>query len=193
MRCGRPTDYEPVPEYLENYYVGGPNPRMPKDFDIMKYMHMFGVQNQPSPKEEKPRPVKVKEMPIPGRGSLKAQLKNLRSRKKSKRNRREFGCSRALRIEGMIRSTELTSVSTYKDVLHSIRSFVSRFGEIEALIVPRKGELATDAGVGNVYVLYEALDNAEVARKKIKKKLFEGHTLAVDYFEEAKFQTMDLD
>lgn len=190
LRCGRPTDYEPVPEYLENYYVGGPNPRIPHDFDIAKYMHMFGVQNQQDPKVEK-RPVKIKEMPIPGRGSLRAQIKNMRSKKRPKRSR-DSDCSRALRIEGMIRSTELSSTSTFKEVLQNIRSVVSQYGEIEALLVPRKGELASDSGVGKVYVLYEDIDDAEAAMKKIEKKLFDGRSLTVEFFEESSFKSIDL-
>lgn len=195
LRCGRPTDYEPVPDYLSNYYVGGPIPRMPHDFDIFKYMHIFGgTPNQPSPEaKKKVRPIKPKEMPIPGRGSLKAQLRSIkRSKKKSKRGKK-LESSRAFRIEGMLRSTELVSTSTYKEILYGIRSYVSWFGDIEALYVPRKGELATDAGVGNVYVLYSKLDDSDATKDLMEKRLFEGRSLIVTYFDESKFSDMDLD
>jgi len=193
IRCKRPSDYEPVPAYLKDYYVGGPDPYMPPGFDISKYKHIIGIKTRTP--TELMKKVEVKEMPIPGRGSLRTQLKMLNSnvKKTEIRRTRPHETSRGLRLKNMISGPQLLApLIAYKEKLRAIRNYISQFGEIEALFVPRPGELATDAGVGNVYVLYAEIDDSENAKEKMEKNGFLGQTLEVDYFEETKFATMQL-
>jgi len=182
LRCRRPTDYLPLPDYLSDYCIGEPNPPMPEDFDLSQYPHIFGVQQPVKPKE----PVKIKEMPIPGRGDLKKQLKKLRSAGGGKKV--EVRLSKVWRIGNMITDNMIASEKTLKTALRMVRNFLGSVGEIESLIIPRKGELENDLGVGNVYVKYAS----NVDLEKIEKE-FDKRKLTVEDFDETKFALMELD
>lgn len=182
LRCRRATDYTPLPEYLSDYVVGEPNPPMPEDFDLSQYPHIFGVQQAEQPKE----PVKVKEMPLPGRGDLKKQLQKLRSAGGGKKGHGQL--SKVLRIGNLITDSMIASDKSLKTALRIVRNFLGSVGEIDSLIIPRKGELNNDLGVGNAYVMY----SGKVDINKVKKE-FDNRKLIVEVFDETKFALMELD
>ena len=182
LRCRRPTDYSPLPHYLRNYVVGEPNPPMPEDFDLSQYPHIFGIQQSAQPT----KPVKIKEMPLPGRGDLKEQLQKIRSTGRG--NKVDVHLSKVLRIGNMITDRMIASDKTHKTALRMIRNFLSSAGQIESLIIPRQGELQNDLGVGNVYVQFAS----SVDKGKIKKE-FDNRKLNVEDFDESKFALMELD
>jgi len=208
LRCGRPTDYEPAPEHLSEYFVGGPDPPIPSDFEINKFLHVLGgsvvaakpMAARPGSAQAAVTKKVIKEMPLPSRGGLQAQLKAMKTSQKAKNRRKSKTAhmedsKRALRIHGMLKAKETSNQSAYKDIMGKIRKFLASFGQIEALFAPRPGDIKKDEGVGNVYVLYAQLDDAESAYEKIEqgRKSFLSRALSVDYFNETKFVTLELD
>jgi len=182
LRCRRPTDYSPLPDYLKNYIVGEPDPPMPEDFELSKYPHIFGVQQPEKPK----KPARIKEMPLPGRGDLRKQLRKIKS--SGREITPEHSLSKVFRIKNMLTREVIESDKPLKIALRTIRKFLGSVGKVESVVVPRMGELRNDSGVGNVYVQYKS----EVSVDDFEKT-FQERKLNVEVFNERKFGLMELD
>jgi len=113
--------------------------------------------------------------------------------------------SSVVSLGGAIRPGELESKNedVYKALCADLRSECSKYGSVVDVVVPREsaagatfdysgGAVAAEKkGVGKAFIKYKSHEEATAALKELGQRLFEGHELDLDLFDEQRFNARD--
>ena len=75
----------------------------------------------------------------------------------------------------------------YADIKESVMEECRKYGPIAEIKIPRPAGLRTNAGVGKIYIKYEATDSAQKAIKALAGRRFDERTVVVTEFSEQSF------
>ena len=98
-------------------------------------------------------------------------------------------------LDNVVTVDELRDDAEFADIEEDMREECAKFGEIQALRIPRP--LADAAappppGVGRVYVRYAAPEHAARARAALHGRKFGGNAVVAAYFDEGRFDAGEL-
>ncbi|KAK6340674.1 hypothetical protein TWF696_008999 [Orbilia brochopaga] len=100
----------------------------------------------------------------------------------------EMEGGRVLQLLNMVTADELLDQEEYEEILEDVTDECTKFGPIIDIKIPRpSGHQRAAAGVGKIYVRFEAHESAERALKALAGRKFADRTVIVSYFSEENY------
>ncbi|KAK1758258.1 hypothetical protein QBC47DRAFT_374107 [Echria macrotheca] len=96
--------------------------------------------------------------------------------------------SRVLQLLNMVTAEELMDNDDYEEILEDVQAECEKFGRVLAVKVPRPvGGSRQSAGVGKIFVKFDAPESATKALKALAGRKFSDRTVVTTYFSEENF------
>lgn len=85
----------------------------------------------------------------------------------------------------MVTQDELLDDQEYNDIKEDVHDECSKYGQVEAVVIPRPGYDPT--GVGKVYVKFDSVESATAARDALAGRKFDSRTVVAQFYSDDKF------
>ncbi|KAK7397563.1 hypothetical protein QQX98_013071 [Neonectria punicea] len=100
----------------------------------------------------------------------------------------EVETSRVLQLLNMVTAEELMDNDDYEEICEDVREECSKFGTIADMKIPRPtGGSRQSAGVGKIFVKFNAVESTTKALKTLAGRKFADRTVVTTYFPEENF------
>ncbi|CAL5872222.1 uncharacterized protein PFLUO_LOCUS6481 [Penicillium psychrofluorescens] len=106
----------------------------------------------------------------------------------AKTTSQDLESSRVLQLLNMVTAEELMDPEDYDEICDDVREECSKYGSILSLKIPRpSGGSKQSAGVGKIFVKFEAVEGATNALKALAGRKFSDRTVVTTYYGEENF------
>jgi splicing factor U2AF subunit len=102
----------------------------------------------------------------------------------AKTTSQDLETTRVLQLLNMVTLDELLNDEDYEEIREDVGEECSKFGQILALKVPRRGH-----GAGKIYIKFDKAESATNALKALAGRKFSDRTVVASYFSEENFDT----
>jgi len=100
--------------------------------------------------------------------------------------------SNVLALLQMVTSDDLKDDEEYQEIVEDIRDECSKYGTVKSITIPRPNPDGNEVqGVGKVFVEFEAVEQAKMARESLQGRTFESRTVVAQFFDIKKYENKD--
>jgi len=101
----------------------------------------------------------------------------------------ELEQGRVLQLLNMVTTDELIDPEEYEEIKEDIREECEKFGEVVDINIPRPtGGSRQSAGLGKIYVCFDAPESATKALRALAGRKFADRTVVCTYFPEENYE-----
>lgn len=200
LKIGRPKNYEIPPSFLEDYILGQLPTEIPVDFNVIEidehllrrivepinydkpweYLNSLNYSSSDFQKNDNfynrrvSRKREIRALPIPGKGSLKAQRENP-------------DATRVITLFQKLFIKEIENKDSKKLLLSEIKQECTKKGRVLDINVSLNG-----CSKGTVYVKFNSIDASIAFHSHMNGKLFSGKKILINFFSEDLFNNGEI-
>jgi splicing factor U2AF subunit len=199
LKVGRPADYLPPPQYLENYIVGmSPDQYKPPDtqanaLSAMAAMGIAGLSGFGMPGMAGGSMLELEAALMAASGAAAGASPSV-----------EESPTNVLLLLNMVQASELADDEDFPDLCLDVREECEKFGVVTQVVIPRpleegkpnEGQVAgtpdlgprTDdvASHGRIFVKFAEVEHCAAAKKELDGRMFNHNRVGATYYEQSK-------
>jgi len=187
LRFGWPKDYTAPPPHLVEYVVGGEDPPLPETMTVATIDEVYRQYPKLFKHNEVLRGQRAASILLCGEDITLVKEEIIEPRVRNNTFKGEGGQTRVLLLDKMITREDITKEDTYGQIFGDIKTECKKYGHVRRLLIPRPGYVKGDYGVGKVYVQFEHIESAIIAKEALAKRRFDKREIVATFYDETKF------